>query len=82
MAKITIYTSNTCAYCDAAKDFMQSKSLSYDEVNVDLQPEKRQEAFELSGQMSVPVILVERDDGMKSVNVGFKPAELAATLGV
>lgn len=34
MAKIEIYTTPICPYCHAAKDLLQSKGVSYDEVNV------------------------------------------------
>ena len=40
---ITIFTTNTCAYCKMVKQFLNTKGFSYDEINLDDQPEKQQE---------------------------------------
>ncbi|KGG80866.1 glutaredoxin family protein [Caloranaerobacter azorensis] len=57
MADITIYTSNTCPHCFAAKDYFNSKGLSYTEKNVSVDPQARKELIEM-GYMGVPVIIV------------------------
>jgi len=78
MAKnITIYTTNTCAYCVMVKKWLTSKSFSYEEVNLDTNPERAQEALEISGQMAVPVTVVTKDDDSKEVIVGYNLAKLA-----
>ena len=56
MAKdITIYTTNTCAYCVMVKKWLALKGFKYNEVNLDEHPERAKEAMEISGQMAVPV---------------------------
>jgi len=83
MAKdVTIYTSNTCVYCRAAKDFFGQNNVTYNEINIDEQPDKRQELVEMSGQMAVPVIVITKDDDSKDLSVGFNPGKLANSLGV
>ncbi len=54
---VVIYTSNTCGYCHAAKDFLQSIHIDYTEKNVSTDPEARKELIK-KGFMGVPVIVV------------------------
>lgn len=83
MAKdVTIYTSNTCAYCHALKDFLNKKSVSYNEINIDEKPDMRQELVEMSGQMAVPVTIITKEDGGKEMAVGFDAPKLSAALGI
>ncbi len=78
MAKnITIFTTNTCAYCVMVKRWLQSKGMVYEEVNLDTNPERQKEAFELSGALTVPVTVVTKEDESKEVIVGYNLAKLA-----
>ncbi len=78
MAKnITIFTTTTCAYCVMVKKWLDSKGFSYDTVNLDEHPERQKEAYELSGQLAVPVTVVTKDDDTKEVIVGYNLAKLA-----
>jgi len=77
---ITIFTTNTCAYCKMVKQFLNTKGFSYDEINLDDQPEKQQEAFSLSGQLTVPITLVTKSDDTKQVIVGYNLAQLVPAI--
>ncbi len=78
MAKnITIYTTNTCAYCVMVKKWLQAKGHDYEEVNLDQNPDRQKEAFEASGQLAVPVTVVTKDNDAKEVIVGYNLAKLA-----
>jgi glutaredoxin 3 len=78
MAKnITIFTTNTCAYCVMVKKYLQAKGHTYEEVNLDQDPSRQQEAFAISGQLAVPVTVVTKDDESKEVIVGYNLAKLA-----
>ncbi len=78
MAKdITIFTTNTCAYCVMVKKWLGAKGHSYQEVNLDEHPERQQEAFAISGQLAVPVTVITKDDDSKEVVVGYNLAKLA-----
>lgn len=74
---ITIFTTNTCAYCVMVKKWLSSKNMQYEEVNLDEQPERQQEAYELSGQLAVPVTVVTKEDSSQEVIVGYNLAKLA-----
>ena len=78
MAKnITIFTTNTCAYCVMVKKWLTTKGHSYEEVNLDQHPERQAEALQLSGALTVPVTVVTKSDDSKEVIVGFNLAKLA-----
>jgi len=74
---ITIFTTNTCAYCGMVKRWLGAKGYSYDEVNLDENPERQQEALQVSGQLAVPVTVVTKQDDSQEVVVGFNLAKLA-----
>lgn len=81
MKKITIYTTNTCAYCEMVKKYLTSKGQTYTVINLDEQPELRQSVIEMSGAMTVPVILVEDEQSdIKNITVGWNPGKLAAAI--
>ena len=77
MKHVSIYSTPTCVYCNAAKEFFKEKGIQYDEFNVATDLPKRQEMVEKSGQMGVPVIVV--DD---QVVVGFDKEKLTQLLGI
>ncbi len=78
MAKdITIFTTNTCAYCVMVKRWLAAKGMNYQEVNLDENPDRQKEALELSGALTVPVTVVTKEDDTKEVVVGFNLAKLA-----
>jgi glutaredoxin 3 len=65
---ITIYTTNTCAYCKMVKQYLTQKGKEFKIINLDDEPEKQAEAFALSGALTVPVTT----DG-SSVVIGYNP---------
>jgi len=66
MKKVEIYSTPTCTYCNAAKDFFKANGVEYTEYDVFADLEKRTEMVDKSGQMGVPVIVIGED-----VIVGF-----------
>lgn len=78
--KITIFTTNTCAYCAMVKKFLDYKKLEYEVVNLDEHPERNQEAFDASGgALTVPITVIDRQDG-RSVIVGWNIAQLSSAI--
>jgi glutaredoxin len=77
---ITIFTTNTCAYCAMVKRFLDAKDHQYEVVNLDEQPERQAEALALSGALTVPVTVVTKQDDSKEVVVGYNLAKLAPAL--
>ncbi len=74
---ITIFTTNTCAYCGMVKKWLGAKGYTYEEVNLDQHPERQKEAYEKSGVLSVPVTIVTKQDDSEEVVVGYNLAKLA-----
>ncbi len=56
--QVTIYSTPTCHFCHAAKDFFTANSITFTDYNVASDLPKRQEMIQKSGQMGVPVITI------------------------
>ena len=69
--KIVIYSTPTCPYCKRAKDYLSQKGIPYVDRNVAQDRDAAKEMIEKSGQMSVPVIIVDNE-----IVVGFDQALL------
>lgn len=74
---VTIYSTPTCHFCQAAKTFFKENNVEYTEHNVAEDAEKRQEMLEKSGQMGVPVIFVGDE-----MIVGFDESKLRNLLNL
>ena len=75
--EVTIYSTPTCHFCHAAKDFFAENGVKFSDYNVASDLEKRKEMIEKSGQMGVPVIYV----GDQLV-VGFDEPKLRELLAI
>ncbi len=75
MAQVKIYTTPTCAYCKMAKEYFKENNIAYEEHNVAEDADKRQEMFEKTGQMGVPVIEVDNQ-----VIIGFDKSKVEELL--
>ena len=69
--KVVIYSTPTCPYCKRAKDYLSQKGIPYVDYNVAQDRDKASEMIQKSGQMGVPVIIVD-----EQVIVGFNQAKL------
>lgn len=78
MKKVEIYSTPTCHYCQLSKDFFKENGVEYIEYNVAEDQDKRAEMVEKSGQMGVPVIVI---DGGAPI-VGFDEGKLKSELGL
>lgn len=74
---VTIYSTPTCHFCHAAKDFFTENHVQFADHNVATDLEKRKEMVEKSGQMGVPVI----DIGGEIV-IGFDEPRLRQLLSL
>jgi len=75
--KITVFTTNTCGYCGMVKKWLDSKKIAYNTVNLDDNPEMQKTIYEKSGALTVPVTLVENENGQEDVVIGFNLAKLS-----
>ena len=48
MKNVTIYSGPNCAFCDAAKRLLTRNNISYNEINIALDPDKRDEMLKRS----------------------------------
>lgn len=79
---IAIYTTPTCVYCRAVKDFFKEHNITYTEYNVAGDSERVKEMVEKSGQMGVPVIAITDENGKEEIVVGFNKPKLEKILGI
>jgi glutaredoxin 3 len=59
MARIQIYTTRWCGYCDRAKALLEQKGLAFEEIALDDDPAFRQRIRDLTGGWTVPQILID-----------------------
>ena len=55
-AKVIVYSQPFCGYCTAAKRLLEQKGVEYTEIDVRLDPSKRDEMIERTGKQTVPQI--------------------------
>jgi len=77
MANITIYTTPTCVYCRAAKEFFQEHNVQYEEKDVVQDEQAREDMIQKSGQLGVPVIDIDGE-----IVIGFDKKRLSELLGI
>jgi glutaredoxin 3 len=59
MPPVEIYTTRWCGYCRAAKALLDRKGVSFTEIDVGEDPEKRQEMLNrANGRYTVPQIFI------------------------
>jgi glutaredoxin 3 len=59
MAKITVYSTDPCSFCDRAKDLLRLRSLDFDEINLAKDSVGRAELAERTGMISFPQIVID-----------------------
>ena len=58
MPEITIYSKQTCPYCDHAKRLLASKGQSWTEIDIEADPARRDEMIERTHRRTVPQIFI------------------------
>ena len=69
--QVVIYSTPTCPYCKRAKEYFSRKGIPYIERNVAMDRDAAKEMIKKSGQMGVPVILINGE-----VIIGFSQTQL------
>ncbi len=60
MAKVEIYTRIFCGYCTRAKRLLDAKGVDYEEIDVTMDRERRNEMVQRApGAMTVPQIFID-----------------------
>lgn len=73
---IKIFSTPTCPYCKLAKQYFSAKNIPYTDIDVSADDAAREEMVKLSGQMGVPVIVI---DGQTII--GFDKGRIDAVMG-
>ena len=68
---IKVYSTPTCPYCKMAKEYLSSKGIAYEDIDVSTDNTAAEEMVKVSGQMGVPVVVI---DGQSVV--GFDKARI------
>ena len=59
MAKVTMYTTGVCPYCQMAERLLKSKGVAeIDKIRVDTDPARREEMMTRTGRRTVPQIYI------------------------
>ncbi len=76
-SEVTIYSTPSCHFCHMAKEFFKANNVAYTEHDVASNPEKRKEMVDKSGQLGVPVILIDDE-----LIIGFNKPLISKFLGI
>jgi len=57
--RILLYTTEWCGYCIRAKMLLDARGLDYEEVSLDDDPAFRQRVWDLGGQWTVPLVVID-----------------------
>jgi glutaredoxin-like YruB-family protein len=69
--EVIVYTSPTCGWCQALKDYLRAREIDFEEVDVAMDPSLAQEMIEKSGQMGTPVVDIDGE-----IVIGFNKPEI------
>ena len=75
--EVKVYSTPTCPYCKQAKQFLEEKNISFQDIDVSADHAAAEEMMQKSGQMGVPVLDI---DGQ--IITGFDQAAISAALGI
>lgn len=77
MAKVEIYSTKNCIWCKKIKEWFKEHNIGYEEHDVGEDEKARKEMVEKSGQMGVPVTIIDEE-----VIVGFDIEKLKKALKI
>ena len=72
---VKVYSTPTCPYCKKAKEYLSSKGVSFQDIDVSTDKAAADEMVKISGQMGVPVIVIDGE-----VLKGFEEAKIDSLL--
>lgn len=75
--EVIIYTTPSCSWCQATKDYLRAREIDFTEVDVSADPDRAREMVEKSGQYGVPVLEIDGE-----LIVGFDRARIDELLGL
>jgi glutaredoxin 3 len=85
MAKVEMYSTMFCPYCARARSLLQRKGVAFTDVDVDVEPERRDEMIRRAhGRYTVPQIFIDGEHigGSDELVALDQAGRLDAKLGV
>lgn len=74
---IKVYSTPTCLYCVALKNFLNEHDIKFEEIDVSQDEKAREEIIKKTGQIGVPVIEINGQ-----VIVGFDKERISELLNI
>lgn len=59
MAKVTVYSTQSCPFCHMAKDYLKEHNVEFEDVDVNANQKGLSDMVKKSGQSAVPVIDID-----------------------
>ncbi|HSX46835.1 MAG TPA: glutaredoxin domain-containing protein [Patescibacteria group bacterium] len=72
---VTVYSATWCAFCHAAKDYLDKLGVKYEDLDVEHDPANATASVQKSGQMGIPVLDIDGD-----IIIGFDRPRIDAAL--
>lgn len=77
MRRVKVYSTPSCPYCRMAKEYLKTKGIDYQDLDVSSDRDALREMLELTGQMGVPVIVIDDE-----VIIGFDKDKIDSLLDI
>ncbi len=74
---VTVYSTPSCSWCQAAKDHLQAHGIPFEDVDVSADMDRARAMVEKSGQYGVPVLEIDGD-----IVIGFDRARINELLEI
>ena len=75
--KIKVYSTPDCAYCWTLKGFLKKHNIEFEEIDIFLDQEAKEEMIKKTGQKEVPVMEVG-----DQIVIGFNKKKILEVLGM
>ena len=77
MAKVKVYSTPTCPYCDILKEFLEQKNIEFETADVSQDKAAQDYILEKTGKMAVPVTEIDGE-----IVVGFDRPKIVKLLNL
>ncbi|HOK35126.1 MAG TPA: glutaredoxin domain-containing protein [Candidatus Pacearchaeota archaeon] len=77
MPKVYLYTTPTCPYCIALKNFLKEHNIKFEEIDVSVDEKTREELIQKTNQFNVPVVEIDGE-----IIIGFDKEKISKLLNI
>ncbi len=74
---VTVYTTPTCSWCKVLKDYLRTREVTFEEIDVSSDMTRARELVEKTGQYGVPVTDIDGE-----MVIGFDRTRIDSLLGL